>query len=150
MYPGKARDPRRVIFLDVDGVLNCETTPPFDGTILTGVDCEMIRKFWLIVATTGATVVLSSSWRWSADLCEELRAAGVRWDSTTTTNWDHQGGERHRNIQRWLDENPGVHRFVVLDDDEDAKTDGGLFIRTDWRVGLTVADAEAAIHWLNQ
>jgi hypothetical protein len=135
-----------VIFLDVDGVLNCYTTPGWDGTILTGLDRQMVRNFLFLVARSGADVVLSSSWRHVPDLCTYLGELGISWVDTTEIMMSDS--PRSSVIQKWLDENPGIGRFVVIDDEDGANTAGGLFIHTDPRVGLTVSDVRAAIDYL--
>ena len=51
-----------VIFLDIDGVLNCEDTPnPRKFPYI--VDARLLSLLKGLLARTGANVVLSSSWR---------------------------------------------------------------------------------------
>ena len=54
-----------VIFLDVDGVLNCKTSKSYvtteDGQVFTGIDKDKVKRLASIVAATGADIVLSSS-----------------------------------------------------------------------------------------
>src|SRR3954454_18061920 len=51
-----------VIFLDIDGVLNSDATPnPRKFPYI--VDPDLLAIFKDLVSRTGATVVLSSSWR---------------------------------------------------------------------------------------
>src|SRR6266853_1028829 len=51
-----------VIFLDIDGVLNCEDTPnPRKFPYI--VDARLLSLFKGLLARTAANVVLSSSWR---------------------------------------------------------------------------------------
>src|SRR5436305_6195221 len=59
----KARSPAmKVIFLDIDGVLNCSKTPnPRDFPYI--VDKKLLARFKKLMDRTGAKVVLSSSWR---------------------------------------------------------------------------------------
>jgi len=56
-----------VIFLDVDGVLNCETSKSYVITenrkVLTGIDKDKVKRLASIVAATGADIVLTSSWK---------------------------------------------------------------------------------------
>ena len=52
----------KVIFLDVDGVLNSvDTSEVFQGFV--GIDDKLVSKLRKIVRATGAQIVLSSSWK---------------------------------------------------------------------------------------
>ena len=56
----------KVIFLDIDGVLNCigsfnRTKTRFNGFV--GMDPTLVARFNSLVEKTGARVVLSSTWR---------------------------------------------------------------------------------------
>jgi hypothetical protein len=52
----------KVIFLDIDGVLNCDKTPnPRKFPYL--VDKKLLTRFKRLLDRTKAKVVLSSSWR---------------------------------------------------------------------------------------
>ena len=52
----------KVIFLDIDGVLNCDKTPnPRDFPYI--VDKKLLARFRKLLERTGAKVVLTSSWR---------------------------------------------------------------------------------------
>jgi len=52
----------KVIFLDIDGVLNCDhTTNPRKFPYV--VDKKLLARFKKLLSRTGAKVVLSSSWR---------------------------------------------------------------------------------------
>lgn len=56
------RTERKVIFLDIDGVLNCNnTTEIFLG--ITGIEDRLVEKLRAIVNATGAEIVLVSTWR---------------------------------------------------------------------------------------
>jgi hypothetical protein len=53
----------RVIFLDIDGVLNCKRTPnPRKFPYI--VDQKLLERFRGLVARADAAVVLSSTWRY--------------------------------------------------------------------------------------
>ena len=52
----------KIIFLDIDGVLNCDDTPnPRKFPYV--VDSRLLELFRDLVTATGAIVVLSSTWR---------------------------------------------------------------------------------------
>ena len=161
-----------VIFLDVDGVLNCETSKSYviteDGKILTGIDKDKVKRLAWIVAATGADIVLTSSWRngWYASngflfgstalsnhakyLRNHLYKKGkffIR-DKTLTS---HKG--RGEEIIIWLEMHPQTKAWVVLDDEEwsDFYEHDEImrhWVKTDYETGLTDEDATAAIQIL--
>ena len=53
----------KVIFCDVDGVLNNESTSELTPNGYRGVSDKLIRNLRKIVDETGAKIVLSSDWR---------------------------------------------------------------------------------------
>lgn len=136
---------RKVIFLDVDGVLNI-----FEG----GIDTSMVDIFRRIKKETGADVILSSTWRLhersrdfiKQNVCEffdctpNLPDCGVGTDST-----QRRGVE----IKKWLDEHTDVEKYAILDDT-------GIMLRsqlpnyfqTSGRVGLTNEIADKVIEHL--
>lgn len=126
----------KVIFLDVDGVLNCFETfkrvkEEFEKTGKRNleIDEKMVERLARIVKETGAEVVLSSSWRayWressdeiypdndkSRGLTEILLKHGVKLHSKTTTDRQRY---RQNEILRWLEGHNEVTKFVILDDE---------------------------------
>jgi len=53
----------KVIFLDIDGVLNCKRTPN-PRKLPYVVDPVLLARFKRLVERSGADVVLSSTWRY--------------------------------------------------------------------------------------
>jgi hypothetical protein len=52
----------KTIFLDIDGVLNSDSTPnPRKFPYI--VDAALLARFRKLIRKTGATVILSSTWR---------------------------------------------------------------------------------------
>src|ERR1700736_3322230 len=67
----------KVIFLDIDGVLNCTKTPnPRKFPYI--VDRRLLRRFERLVARTKAKVVLSSTWRYDPAGLFSARHWGIR------------------------------------------------------------------------
>lgn len=113
----------KVVFLDVDGVLNfagapCE--PP--NSKLLGVCQERLRILKDIIDATGAVIVVSSTWRLHPQsreqLCSRLATVGLEVHDWTV-ELDHGNAERHQEIRHWM-EGKDVTAFAVLDDDHDA------------------------------
>lgn len=115
----------KVIFLDIDGVLNDDYTTDSSPEGFTGIDDGMVENLERIVRKTGAKIVLSSSWRslWNPNNPESWEPDGkylvgklakynlVMIDKTPEHN-DLRGTE----IRMWLRDHPCVTHWVVLDD----------------------------------
>lgn len=126
----------KVIFLDVDGVLNNFTLIRQNG--YDYIDPVMVSRVAKVVGQTGAKIVLSSTWRlMHSDKKLVDMALGVQGmfvhDSTP-----HLGSLRSQEISDWLGKNLEVERYAILDDDDDAGF--GLedsFFQTDPEIGIT-------------
>ncbi len=110
----------KVIFLDVDGVLNSDEY--FNNLknlkkqgIESEVDVDKIILLKSAVDRIGAKVVLVSSWRYTKN-GEALKALlsehGIVADITPYIN-----NERGLEIKKWLEDHPDTEDFVVLDDE---------------------------------
>ena len=110
----------KVIFLDIDGVLNSdEYLDKVKNSDIQGIerdiDVEKVKLLKRAIDETGARVVLSSSWRYTRNaryLKELLANYEIRVDSTPYIR-DIRGLE----IKKWLSENQGVEDFIILDDE---------------------------------
>lgn len=140
----------KVIFLDVDGVLN--TRP---GSL----DAAKLQLLTQIVQETGAQIVLSSTWRKHQHLKNRLQSAlSARalklYSSTPVLEYEEYGLMRARprgeEIRAWLDENPHVSQFVILDDDPNMVTLKPLLVQTQSDTGLTPDLARECIRRLNE
>ena len=120
----------KVIFLDIDGVLNHEKffMEHIEEMEQFPVDPECVRRVRDIVDATGAVIVLTSSWRmgWSRnsgemdDLCRRLveimAESGL--EIYDRTSW-LRNGDRGQEIREWIRNAPAkVERFVILDDND--------------------------------
>ena len=140
----------KIIFLDIDGVLNTtKTRKVFGRDFIDDILVALVAK---IVNETQAKVVLSSTWRIEEKdkrLVEQALAIHGIYihDCTpriiTTGAWT----ERRIEIQAWLDENPHTH-FAIIDDYPDASIEGSFF-HIDENIGLTVSIAEQVIRHLS-
>ena len=118
----------KVIFLDIDGVLNSEHTKARCGECI-GIDGAMVKRLRKIVEATGAEIVLSSTWRlgYNKDHKElehhakylnnklgnqHMRVVGM------TPDLGRMGILRGDEIKKWLDTNSDVvEEYVILDDE---------------------------------
>lgn len=139
------------IFLDVDGVLHSL----FGEDVFAEGCCSLMER---LVKSTGATVVLSSTWRLEPENMVELnkmfQERGLPPIAEKTLDLlTHREAE----ICEWLDRHPEVSRWIAIDDmdlvvrdNEHARRLQGHFVRTDMSVGLTPADAELALRLLGK
>jgi len=142
-------NPHAVLFLDVDGVLN--TVDPRKPPV--HVEPELLRRLGDFVRTSGAHVVLSSSWRNDGALKRILfralaRDAGLPASrivgQTPYLSWI----ERPREIQEWLMLHPSIRVWVAVDDMDleamaaqatppSSRLLSGHFVKTEPTAGLT-------------
>lgn len=144
---------QRIVFLDVDGVLNHHLTEhridPFTaddlpGSGLMGMDPVCVKNLQTLVEKSGADIVLSSTWRkppfglGKAQRCARRQGyQGPRWLDVTPVGHPielptsaslpfrlvSQRIIRGREIQRWLDEHPFDGRREIVILDDDTDMD---------------------------
>lgn len=131
----------RVIFLDIDGVLNTQSSRT--ATQREGIDRDCLRCLHELVQDTGATVVITSVWR-KFHTVEALKVTlqlAVTPDATPRL-----GPRRGQEIRAWLELHPDVTQFVILDDE--SKTllydQLGRLVKTSDTYGLTPQLAQRA------
>lgn len=144
----------KVLFLDVDGVLNKANTKENTATGYDFVEDVFVRRLKDIVDQTGCKIVLSSDWRYDAhtelnpeldELEDKLAEYGLVLYSFTPIINNHRG----REIQSWLDAHTGVSSFVILDDRGDMEPNEERLVRTLFSHGLTEENKREAIKVLN-
>lgn len=135
----------RVLFVDIDGVLNTNRTPvQMDGSWLLMMDPEKVFLLNNLVDKHGFQVVLSSAWRHKDDWREEMRANGLLFTFLDRTPTDFNLMSRGEEIQAWLDTHPEVERYAIIDDDRDMlPSQLPNFFKTLCTRGLTPEIAEA-------
>lgn len=132
----------KVLFLDIDGVVNCQTTSQRHRGFI-GIDPYMAFLVGNMVDKLGLKVVLSSTWRLSADGREEVKKQVCDFiDCTprlTTVRYQNNEGyvPRGEEIKKWLDEHPEVEQYAILDDDNDMLPEQQPnFFKTTWQSGI--------------
>jgi hypothetical protein len=134
---------RRVIFLDIDGVL----APIRRWDRYGDLDPACIRVLNEITALSAADVVVSSTWRYGktvAELQEMLVAAGFTGSVVDKTPIGAAGAARGEEIGAWLAEHT-VGGYVIIDDHFDMGELRRHLILTHPAHGLQPADAPRAI-----
>jgi hypothetical protein len=113
----------KAIFLDIDGVLNSDETPN-NRKFPYIVDDRLLARFSELVHVTGATVVLSSTWRVDPVGLLAAQYYKLPFDDVCP---DMPGAPRCEELLSWLRAHPEVTRYVVLDDDDDCLDELPLF-----------------------
>jgi len=113
----------KVIFTDIDGVLNCQRTPnPRKFPYI--VDQKLLARLHHIVKRSKAKVVLSSTWRYDPIGCLAAKAFKIPFIDVLP---DLPEQPRRDEILKWLSEHPTVTRYVVIDDEDDELDELPLF-----------------------
>lgn len=149
----------RLIFLDIDGVLNGENyynriiDEGVDlSDILNNFDKNAIKILYRIVETTKAKIVISSTWRFQENIKEILVDVGFNLDDIVGST-PRLRTSRGYEIQKWLMDNKDKLdndlTYVIFDDDSDMLDEQLCnFIKTSRWTGLTDFNADSAIRIL--
>jgi hypothetical protein len=134
----------KVIFLDIDGVLNCRKTPnPRKFPYI--VDEQLLARYHAVLRRTGARTVLASTWRYDPVGCFAAKHHGVPFIDVTP---DLPKQPRSKEVVEWLRQHPEVTRYAVLDDDNDGLDSLPLF-QPSPRTGLSDAIAAGLADYLD-
>lgn len=169
----------KVIFLDIDGVLNTEVYMRHlfyiheqigvkdykaikasklyrdeYGHWLDPMAVDMLK--WVIEATE-AKIVISSTWRNSGlEVMQEMWASRSLPGDVISITPNHRPRtgtslQRGKEIQEWLDQHPEVTHYVIIDDDADMEPhQKECFVQTDYQYGLTAQKAHDCVIILNK
>ena len=116
----------KVIFLDVDGVLNSDEyfEKVFNliksGAKIQGIERNIdVNKVKLLKEATDLTdakVVLSTSVRYS-QMGEMIKELLLKYGISVISETTFLNNERGKEIREWLEEHTGIEDFVILDDE---------------------------------
>jgi hypothetical protein len=113
----------KVIFLDIDGVLNCTKTPnPRKFPYI--VDEKLLARLRRLLDRTGSKVVLSSTWRIDPIGLFAAKHWGVPFIDVCP---DLPKSPRRQEVLSWLPHSPKVARYAVIDDEDDELDELPLF-----------------------
>jgi hypothetical protein len=127
----------KVIFLDIDGVLNgARTRNPRKFPYVA--ESRLVRRLIGLLERTGAKVVLSSSWRLDPIGLLAARYWGIPFVDVLP---DMPRSPRRQEVLSWLAKHPRVKRFAVIDDEDDELDDLPLFQPTDRGLSPQIAKA---------
>ena len=142
----------KLIFLDVDGVINNRATFQRSHHGFIGFDPFMVLLVHRIIEATGAKVVLSSSWRHGEESRKEVMGAVPFIDYTPSCCTGIRGAEIYawmsRNIPHDIKESV---KYAILDDESDMLLwQKDNFFQTTFDTGLTEEVAQKVITHLNR
>lgn len=123
----------RVLFLDVDGVLNRTGFHPRESVGLRSwIEPELAQRLSRVIRAIGAEIVLASDWRRDRalpHLRDELGAAGVEGSLLGVTP-TLAGQPRWREIEAWMIEHGvALDAVVIVDDGYDMGALAARFVR---------------------
>lgn len=126
---------KKVIFLDIDGVLNNAHTKEKLWNGFDGLSVRLRDMFLEWLKDKPIDIVLSSTWRQGKDYMDHLNEQGINW-ITTTGQVDGRG--RGWEIQEVLDFGY-IDRYAILDDlspSEFLKHQRSFVVQTSYVKGL--------------
>lgn len=157
----------RVVFLDFDGVLNSRRSRKELGW--NKLDPGAVELVNHICEVAGAEVVVSSTWRlkerpderpWAritrilAENGLRARVRGMTPDlskrMTVNAGEFYEAVPRGREIEAYLQCDPDVERFVILDDNDDMEHLKPWLIQTDDTIGIMPTHVERAVAMLSR
>ena len=151
---------RKVIFLDVDGVLNSELNEKINNNLghWSSRDIimyeESMMSLYEIISATGAEIVLSSTWRYpdedgsyisKENLIKQLSEYGMNLSDETPQLAVY---DRALEILTYLENHPEVTHYIVIDDDIELLKNDIIkphLVYTYYQIGLTEQDIFKAI-----
>jgi hypothetical protein len=157
--------PTKIIFLDIDGVLNSESWYHYINDRRTGqrddeIDPATVARLNSIVDGSGANVVISSVWRNDylfKPLLRILKNKGFIGEVIGRTGYGCEQCVRGNEIQQWMKENEALvgkyyeySQYVIIDDDSDMLYwQRNNFIHVEDFIGLTDNHVIKALEILN-
>jgi hypothetical protein len=162
----------KVLFLDVDGVLNSwdwvarRVKDPLwhqlrkeEREAMEGLDPDAMARLNRIVDETKCLVVLSSTWRKDHSLTQlnrmfRLRGFKHTLFGTTPSIWldgdDRGRKQRGGEIHWWLSQLDTMPVFAIVDDDSDMEPHMDRLVKTHYQYGLTDEIADKLVQLLNE
>lgn len=147
---------KKVIFLDVDGVLNADDwawdlygkykVQVYRNNILYEPALLQLKR---IVNETDASIVVSSTWRKIKPAFEDLTRWLKMYDMEIEDVTPYVGKSRGHDISAYLEQHTDIDRYAILDDDSDMGDHMDHLVQTNYFEGLTADDADRCIKMLN-
>ena len=155
---------KTILFLDVDGVLNCQTTTERSPSGMIGIGDVQLNFLKELIDETNSLIVLSSTWRLEFDenlnpktddakyLIEKLNERNLKIYDMLRREMN-QYDSRGTQIVDWISEHPQFKNFLILDDEYFNYRELNLkyFVKTNfYGVGLNKKAIKKSIYKLKQ
>lgn len=153
----------KVIFLDIDGVLNNDNTTSTTPNGFVGIGNSLLKNLYKIVQATDAKIVLTSTWKddWDRNI-DNCTETGIYMNKKFNQKQlyildkveDMPKGSYYRalSVIDYLHKYNCITDFVIIDDnhfDFDMYEElANHIVYTDEKIGLTLDDVKAAINIL--
>ena len=142
---------RKILFLDIDGVLNNRESMMRTDVSIFRVHPTCAHRLWRLIVEDGVELVLSSTWRFGGvgyepgprlamDAIHDAIGQYVRFLGFTPRDLDERGDECNIWIKR---HGRTGDVYVAVDDDGDFSRFVGTLVKTDPEPGLTDDNVEA-------
>lgn len=153
----------KVIFLDVDGVLNIFSDSYYttrfreDGSI-KHIEEHLVERLLWLMNKTGAVLCISSSWRGDMDdLQLQMEKSGFNlWDRVVGKTPSFYNGGRGDEIAAWIANRTNIEKYVVLEDEIDdvcgkkcSSIPREFVVEVNMKTGITDDDVKKAIEILS-
>ena len=146
---------RKILFLDIDGVLNTEQQQwkcQMEGISPTdefgySFDSKAVSYLGKILNITGAEIVLSSSWKFlGMSVLQDMWQARCLPGTITDITPDNQEG-KGLEIKEWLEEHQNdIENYVILDDEDVALPEQQVhFVKCNPQFGINRKVMEAVL-----
>lgn len=143
----------KIIFLDIDGVLNSWRYDQVRMSLADNIDETRLPLLYQIVSSTDAKIVLTSSWRkhWERD-SDKVDSIGQNLNQLFEENGlaifdktiESSDNNRTDEIRDWLAKN-SVEQFVIIDDIAFGWDElESHLVRTNYRIGRGLHDSHVS------
>ncbi len=153
----------KVIFLDIDGVLNSDRIARMrrnHNILEMTFDQDAMENLSQIITETGSRIVISSTWRFHyktenplwLSLIDNLKQYNLDNHIIGTTEITNiaSAKPRWKEINEWLFNKNDIESFVILDDEWDMGILNRNFVRCSGSVGISSSNCREAIEILNR
>lgn len=146
--------PNRVLFLDIDGVLNSLSSVLALGNPNDHLDPVCVGLMARLLKETDTQVVVSSTWRIGRTvlaLQNELDRVGAHKIANRIIGrtGDGHDGRRGLQIKEWIEKNDPSCTYVIVDDDSDMLPEQmPYFVKTDFDEGFRASHYRKAMNIL--
>ena len=154
----------KLIFLDVDGVLNSEKhyiKLDKQGKSTFSDDMELqkhsLKYLSNLVKKTGAEVVISSTWRMCCpedkswiNLLSQLEEYSIVPQGITPIKWEKRGLEIQEYLDNLISDGYNIDGMVIIDDDADMEHLSDFLVQTSFKRGFTYFDYRKALKMLKK